>query len=469
MLEYLNRYFRISAQGSNFRTEILGGVTTFMAMAYIIVVNPAILGSAELPDGRDLSVHTGALMVATILTAVFGSLLMGVYARRPIAVAPYMGENAFIAIGMAHMGMIITWEMRLSSVFFAGILFLILTLLGLRRWLADSISPSMKNSFAVGIGLFLFLVGVTQTGIIVNGLTGQQLNLATEPGILALQKNPPIKLGNLKETRVLLAIAGFVLITTLMYWRVRGGILIGIVVTGIAGFALNLSSFPKKSIFALPTGESYNLGAIAGTPDLSILRLEFFPILLTLLLISFLDTLGTLVAVGSAGGMLDEKGNMKDMQKPMIVDSLSCIFGGLVGTSTSGAFIESTIGVREGARTGLAAVVTALLFAVSLLFLPLFEPFHSLKYAYCPALMAVGVLMIGTISKIDFEDLTEAVPALVTITMMLFTFNIANGLTAGLVFYPVMKFLCGKWREINLGMLVLGLMCLAYYLFGKPH
>jgi AGZA family xanthine/uracil permease-like MFS transporter len=200
-----------------------------------------------------------------------------------------------------------------------------------------------------------------------------------------------------------------------------------------------------------------------------VLRLSFLPVLLTLFLMSFLDTLGTLVAVGSAGNMLDEKGNFPEIEKPMLVDGLTCMFSALVGTSTSGAYIESATGIKEGARTGLAAVTTAGLFAVSLFFIPLVQPLQQLRYAYGPALMAVGILMIGAITKIDFKDLTESVPAIATIVMMLFTFNIANGLTAGLVLYPVFKLAAGRFKELNVGSVVLGLLCLVYFVFGVPH
>jgi AGZA family xanthine/uracil permease-like MFS transporter len=200
-----------------------------------------------------------------------------------------------------------------------------------------------------------------------------------------------------------------------------------------------------------------------------VLRLTFLPLLLTLFLMSFLDTLGTLVAVGSAGNMLDEKGNLPEIEKPMLVDGVSCMFSALVGTSTSGAYIESATGIKEGARTGLAAVVTAGLFAVSLFFIPLVRPLQQLTYAYGPALMAVGVLMLPAITKIDFSDLSETVPALATIAMMLFTYNIANGLTAGLVLYPIFKLAAGRFREISLGSIVLGGLCLVYFVFGLPH
>jgi AGZA family xanthine/uracil permease-like MFS transporter len=199
------------------------------------------------------------------------------------------------------------------------------------------------------------------------------------------------------------------------------------------------------------------------------LRLSFLPVLLTLFLMSFLDTLGTLVGVGAAGDMLDAQGNFPEIERPMVVDALTCMFSALVGTSTSGAYIESATGIREGARTGLAAVTTAVLFAGALFFLPLVGPLQEMRYAYGPALIAVGVLMMGTVTRIDFADLTETVPALATVLMMVFTYNIANGLTAGLVLYPVFKLAAGRWRELNLGAVLLGLLCLVYYVFGLPH
>lgn len=465
MLPTVTKFFRIAERGSSLRREIVGGATTFVTMAYIIVVNPAILAPVFVHDG----IGVGVLTAATILACVFGSMLMGLYANRPIAVAPYMGENAFIAFSLSMYA--ITWQQRLGTVFVSGAAFLLLTLLGARRWLAEAISPSMKHSFAVGIGLFLFLVGVTETGIIAHGVTGvPRSTLAVSAAGKVLPPTfPPVKIGDLHEPRVLLAILGFVLITTLLCWRIRGGILLGIVVIAALGYLLGLAE-PPEAIFTDLAAGNYDLSRVAFQLDLtSVLRLHFLPILLTLFLISFLDTLGTLVAVGSAAEMLDAQGNVPDLERPMLVDSLACMFSAVVGTSTSGAYIESTTGVREGARTGLAAVVTALLFAAALFFLPLFAPLQQLSCAYGPALMAVGVLMIPAVVHIQFEDMSETVPALTTIAMMLFTFNIANGLTAGLVLYPLFKVLTARWRELNLGSVILGLMCLVYFLFGLPH
>ncbi len=459
---FLDRLFKISERGSDVQTEILGGVTTFVTMAYIIVVNPAILSFAGIP--------VGASTVATILTAVFGCFLMGIYANRPIAVAPYMGENAFIAFGMAALG--IGWQLRLGAVFVGGLMFLAMSLVGLRSWLANSISTSMKASFAVGIGLFLTLVGMYQTGLITSFVTGMpsgSMTVATT-GLLRAP-DAPLKIGNLHDPQVLLAIFGFLLMTTLLSRRVHGAILIGIVVTALLGYACGQGYIPDKGVLSLSAiAKDYDLSPIFLKLDIAgVLKLSFLPILLTLFLMGFLDTLGTLVGVGSAGKMLDEKGNFPEIEKPMTVDALSCIFSALLGSSTSGAYIESAAGIKEGARTGLAALVIALLFALSLFFLPIIEPLQHLRYAYCPALMAVGVLMLSSVRNVDLDDLTETVPAFMTIAMMLFSYNIANGLTAGLVLYPTLKILTGRAKELHPGALVLGVMCLIYFLFGIPH
>ena len=452
--------FHLQKNRTTVRAELIGGATTFITMAYIIVVNPAILSFAGIPVGPST--------VATILSAIFGCLLMGFYANRPIAVAPYMGENAFIAFGLAAFG--IGWQQRLGVVFLSGLLFLIITFAGIRSWLANSISTSLKHSFAVGIGLFLALIGMYETGIVTSFVEGIPSNLLLQPGGSLLRApDVPMKIGNLHQPEVLLTILGFLLIVALLHWKVRGAILIGMTLTVLIGALFGFGQAPHAAM-AIPFTGEYTLKPIAFHLDiLSVLKLTFLPILLTLFLMGFLDTLGTLVAVGALGNMLDEKGNFPGIEKPMVVDAVTCMFSGMIGTSTSGAYIESATGIREGARTGLASIVTALLFAVSLFFIPLAAPLQHLRYAYAPALIAVGVIMLGSIRKIDFEDLTELVPAFATITMIVFTYNIANGLTAGLVLYPLLKILSGRFRELSAGSVVLGILCLIYYIFGLPH
>src|ERR1700741_4548411 len=304
--------FRIQERGSSVRTEVIGGVTTFVSMAYIIVVNPAILAFAGIPQQPST--------VATIVVAAFGTLLMALYANRPIAVAPYMGENAFIAFGLAAFG--ITWQQRLGAVFVSGIIFIVITLLGVRKWLARAVSPSMKHSFAAGIGLFLTFIGLFESGIV--------------KGAQAV----PVQLGDIRSTAVLLAIFGFVAMAALLYRRVPGAILIGIVLTALAGAMAGIGKLPTQ-IVALPFIAPYDLGPIAFELDIaSVLRLSFLPILLTLFLMSLLDTLGTLVGLGAAANMLDEKGDFPEIEKPMLVDAVPCAVAGVVGTSTSGAYIE---------------------------------------------------------------------------------------------------------------------------------
>ncbi len=448
-------YFQLAERGTTVRTEILGGITTFATMAYIIVVNPAILQFAGIPIGPST--------VATILTAALGTLLMGLYANRPIAVAPYMGENAFLAFGLAALG--IGWQLRLGAVFVSGLLFLAMTLLGIRTWLANSISSSLKHSFAVGIGLFLAFIGLYETGIVTSFVEG----MPVPSGQFLSRPDVPVKLGNLHDTRVLLSLFGFTITVLLLLWRVRGAILLGIVVTAVAGMLAGIGKAPA-GVVAMPFVGDYSLAPIAFHLDIKgVFEWTFLPILLTLFLMSFLDTLGTLVGVGAAGDMLDGHGNLPQMERPMLVDAVTCCFSALAGTSTSGAYIESATGVREGARTGLASVTTAVLFLASLFFIPLVQPLQHLSYAYGPVLIVVGIMMMPAVKHIDFDDLTEAAPAFVTLAMIVFTYNIGNGLTAGLVLYPVLKLLTGRARELTAGSVILGLLCLGYFVFGRPH
>jgi AGZA family xanthine/uracil permease-like MFS transporter len=451
--------FRLNERRTTLRTEVLGGVTTFATMAYIIVVNPAVLSFAGFP--------AGPATVATIVVAAVGTILMGLYANRPIAVAPYMGENAFVAFSLAAMG--ITWPQMLGAVFVSGLAFLIFTLLGIRAWLAGAISPSLKHSFAVGIGLFLALIGLYQTGVVTSAAAGLPAETLTGPGGLLRAPDVPLRIGDLGEPTVLLAIFGFLLTAILMQRRVRGAILLGIVATAVVGSLLGHGEAPR-GVVALPFTGEWSLTPLFLKLDVpGVLRLSFLPVLLTLFLMGFLDTLGSLVGVGAAGDILDEKGNFPEIERPMMVDAISCTLAGLVGTTTSGAYIESASGIREGARTGLSALVTGGLFLLSLFFIPLVAPLQRLSYAYSPALVMVGLLMVSSVRQIDFDDLTELVPAFATILMMVFTYNIANGLTAGLTLYPVVKSAAGRAREVPPGAWVLAALCASYYILGLPH
>jgi adenine/guanine/hypoxanthine permease len=452
--------FRIRERESTIRREVLGGGTTFVTMAYIMVVNPAILSFAGLPVGPST--------VATILTSAFGCLLMGVYANRPFAVAPYMGENAFIAFGLAALGL--TWQQRLGAVFLAGAVFAVITVLKIRPWLARAVPAALKHAFAVGIGLFLALIGLYESGIVTSFVTGlPPAALPLGPGGTLLPPGAPLKLGDMRDPRVLLAAAGFLLTVLLLQRKLRGAILVGIVTTAAGGWALGLVEAPR-AVWALPFTGEYDLAPLFGALDIAgVLRVDRAPVLLTLFLMGFLDTLGTLVALGAAAGMLDRDGNLPEIERPMMVDALSCLFGGLVGTSTSGAYIESATGIRDGARTGLAAVTTGLLFLASLFFIPLLAPLQAFRYAYAPALIVVGLLMVSSVAHLDFEDLTELAPAFATIVLMVFTYNIANGITAGLILRPLLKAATGRAGEVSAGGWVLAAICLIYFVFGLPH
>jgi adenine/guanine/hypoxanthine permease len=438
----LARFFEFEKHGATVPTEIRAGLTTFLTMSYIIVVNPAILTHAGIPVGPS--------MIATIIAAIVGTLLMGLYAKRPIAVAPYMGENAFIAFTVCA-GMGIPWQTAIGAVFIGGVVFVIITLLKLRGWLASAVPTNLKFSFVVGIGLFLTFIGLVDTGIISG---------TPNPDV-------PVTLGKITTAPVIMAVLTLVLMISLMIRKVRGAILysmigatgLGVVLT-IAGVDLGMT-LPDKLV-SLPTG----LGEIAFKLDpVAALSVGFIPILLTVFLMDFVDTMGTLIGVSDRAGFLDEHGNLPDIEKPMLADALATVVGALVGTTTSGAYIESATGVEEGGRTGLTSVVTALLFGLALFFTPILTMVP--KFAYGPALIVVGILMVGAVKKIDFEDLSEWFPAFMTIVLMIFTYNLGIGITAGFIFYPLTKAVAGKVREVHPGAWVLfGISAVFYMLYG---
>jgi AGZA family xanthine/uracil permease-like MFS transporter len=433
MRERLRAYFELEAHGTTLRRELIAGVTTFVTMAYIIVVNPAILAAAGIPPGPS--------MVATILTAVFGTLLMGFYAKRPFAIAPYMGENAFIAYTVVQ-ALGYSWQTALAATFFAGLLFTLLTLARVRQWLVAGVPACLRYSFAVGIGLFLTLAGLNECGIVALG----------EPG-------SPLQMGHLLSTPVLVAVFGFLLIVGLMILRVRGAILLGILAaaiaaywTGVAQRPAGLTSLPpslKPIFWQLDFSSAWSVGFVA--------------VMLTIFIMVFVDTMGTLIGVSARAGLLDAEGNLPQIERPMLADALATTFAAAVGTTTSGAYIESATGIEAGGRTGLTAGVTALLFLLALFFSPLVTAIPP--QAYGPALVAVGMLMAAPITRIRFEDLTEVIPSFATIALMSFTFNIGVGMTAGFVLYPFCKLLGGRGREIRSGMWVLFALSLLFFMF----
>jgi len=429
----LERIFKLQEHGTNVKTEVIAGLTTFMTMAYIVVVNPAILEAAGIPKGPS--------MVATILSAFFGTLLMGVYAKRPFAIAPYMGENAFVAYTVVKI-LGYSWQTALGAIFIGGVLFTIITILKLRSWLANAIPKSLKYSFAVGIGLFLAFIGLNDGGIVQLGIPGA-----------------PVRIGDIRSQAVLLAIAGILIIGILMVKKVKGSILIGMLGTTFLAFIFGIAK-PPSQLVSLPP----SLSPIFLKLDiLGALSWGFFAVILTVFIMDFVDTMGTLIGVSARAGFLDENGNLPEIEKPMLADALATIFGALVGTTTAGTFIESAAGVEEGGRTGLTAVVTALLFLICLFFAPLFTSIPP--QAYGAALVIVGMLMISVVTKIDFKDFTELIPSFFVIILMSFTFNLGIGITAGFVLYPVFKLVTGRWKEIHPGLWVLFVLSVLFYIF----
>jgi AGZA family xanthine/uracil permease-like MFS transporter len=429
----LKRLFRLEEAQTTIGSEVIGGITTFVTMSYIIVVNPAILKAAGIPAEPS--------MVATIVTAIVGTLIMGLYANRPFAIAPYMGENAFIAYTVVQV-LGYSWQSALAAIFLAGILFLALTIFRMRQWLVDAIPSGLRYSYAVGIGLFLTFVGLNETGIVTVGSAAA-----------------PVRTGHLTATAVLVAIFGFLLMAVLMIRRFPAAILIGILVTTFVAFATGITHAPSSFVSMPPS-----LAPIAFQLDIrSVLHWGFFPVILTVFIMAFVDTMGTLIGLSARAGFLDDQGNLPQIERPMMADALSTTFGALIGTTTSGAFIESATGIEAGGRTGLTAVVTALCFVGTLFFAPFIGAIPA--QAYGPALIIVGLLMLAPITRIQFDDFTELIPAFAVVALMSFTYNIGIGMTAGFVLYPFCKLVAQRTKEVKPGLWVLAALSLLFFVF----
>ncbi len=426
-------YFELSRHGTSYRQEFLAGATTFLTMAYIIIVNPAILESAGIPRGPS--------MVATIVAAAFGTIVMGLYARRPFAIAPYMGENAFISFTVVK-ALGFSWQAALGAVFIAGVLFTLLTVFRIRRWLAESLPATLKYSFAAGIGLFLAFIGLFETGLVRPGPPGA-----------------PVALGDLTKSTSLLALFCFFFTVLLITYRVRGAIIIGVLATTFLSFILGTSQAPASWISLPPSLDPILLKLdIPGA-----LSVRFLPVILTIFVMAFVDTVGTLIGLSARAGLLDDKGNLPLIEKPMLADAAATTLAPLLGTTTTGAYVESAAGIEEGGRTGLTALVVAVFFLLSLFFAPLFTAVPP--HAYGAVLVVIGIFMISPIAKIPFGDYTELVPAFLTVAGMSFTYNIGVGMTAGLVTFPLLKTVAGRGREVPAGLWLLGAMSLSYYVF----
>jgi len=432
----MREFFGLERHGTTYRREIVAGLTTFLTMAYIIIVNPAVLEAAGIPKAPS--------MTATILTSVFGTLLIALHARRPFAIAPYMGENAFVAFTVVK-GLGLSWQTALGAILIAGAAFTVLTLLKARSWMARAIPASLKCSFAGGIGLFLTFIGLSAMGIVTPGVRGA-----------------PVALGDLSSREVLLAIGGLFLTSWLTVRRVRGAIIIGIVAVAGVSLALGLTKGPGQ-IVSPPPG----LGPLLGQLDVrGALTLKVLPVVAILFIIAFVDTVGTLIGLSSRAGLLDEQGNLPEIEKPMLADALSNLAAPILGTTTSGVFIESAAGIEAGGRTGLTALVVATLFALSLFLVPLLTVVPA--HAYGPALVVIGIFMLGPVKQIDFVDPSELIPASLTIVLTCFTYNIGVGVTAGLLSYPLLKTLSGRGAQVTLPQWLLAALSLSFY-FLYPY
>ncbi|ABY91824.1 MULTISPECIES: NCS2 family permease [Thermoanaerobacter] len=424
-----NRIWRLENYNTNVKTEILAGITTFITMAYIMFVNPIIL--------KEAGMDAGAVFVATCLSAAIGTFMMAFYANYPFAQAPGMGLNAFFTYTVV-LTMGYTWQQALAAVFFSGIIFILITLFGIREMIVDAIPMSLKYAVSGGIGLFIAFIGLKNAGIIV-------ANQATYIGF-----------GDLTNPGTLLAIAGLFITAILMSRNIKGSILLGILITTVLGLFTGIVKLPSDfSVIKMPPslaptflkldikgllGIGENIGFIS-------LVTSVLYVVLSFAFVDLFDTIGTFIGTGSKAGMLDENGKMPNMKKGLMSDAIATTIGSLLGTSTVTTYVESAAGIAEGGRTGLTAFVTGILFLVALFFSPiaLLVPTE----ATAPALIIVGVLMMGSIKKINFEDFTEAMPAFLTIIAMPFTFSIANGIAAGLIAYPIVKIASGKAKEIH--------------------
>ena len=417
----LEQYFRLSENGTSVRREIIAGITTFLTLAYIIFVNPAILSDAGMDHG--------AVFVATCLAAAVGTAVMGLYANYPVALAPGMGLNAYFTYGVV-LGMGYTWQVGLGAVFISGVLFLILSVLPVREWIINAIPRSLKIAISAGIGLFLAIIAMKNAGIVVD-------HPATLVGLGDLSSWPPI-----------LAAAGFCIIAGLTALRVTGAIIIAILGVTAVGVLLGVSE--GGGIVSMPPSlaPTFLQMDLAGAFNVGLVSIVF-----AFLFVDLFDTAGTLVGLAHRAGMLDSEGKLPRLKKALMADSTATVAGAMFGTSTTTSYIESAAGMNAGGRTGLTAVVVAVLFVAALFFAPLAGIVPA--YATAPALLFVACLMVRGLAEIDWDDITDVAPCVITAIAMPLTFSIATGIGFGFISYAVIKTLSGRVGEVGIAVWVL--------------
>lgn len=421
----LDNYFGLTKNGTNVKTEMLAGLTTFMTMAYILIVNPAILSAA----GMD----SGAVFTATAISAVISTLIMGLYAKLPFAQAPGMGLNAFFAFTIV-VTMGYSFKFALTAVFLEGIIFILLTLFNIREAIVDSIPSNIKKAISVGIGLLIALIGLEGAGVVVQG-SGTILTL-----------------GDITKGPALLAIVGIIITGILMAMNVKGALFFGMIATAIIGMPMGITPMPQRLMSMPPSIDS----VFMKFEWHNIFSLDMLVVLFTLLFMDMFDTIGTLVGVTTKAKMLDENGKVPNIKKALLSDAIGTTVGACLGTSTVSTFVESAAGVAEGGRTGLTAVSTAVMFALALFFAPLFGIITPAVTA--SALVLVGLFMLEPIKEIDLTDWTEALPAFLTIIMMPLSYSISDGIVFGVVSYILLKLFTGKRKDISITTVILGLV-----------
>jgi adenine/guanine/hypoxanthine permease len=436
----MKKYFLFDELGTNFSREIIGGVTTFLAMAYILAVNPIMLSEA----GMD----KGAVFVATALAAIVGSLIMGILAKFPIALAPGMGLNAFFAFTVVGTYGI-PWQTGLTGVFFSGIIFILLSLTGIRETIINAIPQQLKYAVSAGIGLFIAFIGLRGSGIVV------------------ADQSTFVTLGDFTQGSVLLAIFGIVLAVVFLTKKVSGGIFFTVIITAAVGMLTGVIDTPKSIVSSIPSvAPTFGVALDPILHDFgSLLNTKFLIVVLTFLFVDFFDTAGTLLAVAGKAGLIRKDGTMPRAGRALMADALGTTIGSIFGTSTTTAYVESTSGVAAGARSGFSSVIVAILFAISLFFFPVLDVLTSSVTA--PALVMVGVLMASALRLIEWNSFEIAVPAFLTFFMMPMSSSIASGIAVGFIFYPITMLLAGRRKEIHPLMYVMFFVFLAYFIWVR--
>jgi len=426
------RIFRLKEKGSTIRTEVIAGITTFMTMAYILAVNPFILGNAGMD--RD------AVFTATALASFIAIVIMAFYANLPIALAPGMGLNAFFAYTVVtQMGY--SWEMALTAVFIEGIIFIILSFFRAREAIIDSIPMNLKHAISVGIGLFIALIGFSNAGIVIH-------NDATL-----------VSLGDMSSPHALLALAGIVITGILLVFRIRGALVLGILATTLLGIPFGITQLPEGGLVSMPPSP----GPVFFKFDFSrLFSLDMLVVVFTFLFVDIFDTVGTLVGVCSKANLLDAQGKVPRVRQALLADAIGTTAGAVLGTSTVTSYIESAAGVSEGGKTGLTSLVVGIFFLIALFFSPSFLMIPS--EATAPALVLVGLFMISPIQKINLDDYSESLPVFLTMIIMPLAYSISEGIAFGMLSFVLIKLFTGKWKQISVVMYILAVFFIVKHL-----